>query len=60
MADATNTRAPNGATGVLVLANGEIAWGHGFGAEGQAVGEVCFHTEMTGYQVIMSVKSYVC
>jgi carbamoyl-phosphate synthase small subunit len=58
MADATNTRAPNGATGVLVLANGEIAWGHGFGAEGQAVGEVCFHTAMTGYQEIMTDPSF--
>ena len=29
---------PDGATGVLVLANGEVAWGRGFGAEGAAVG----------------------
>ena len=49
---------PEGATGVLVLANGEVAWGRGFGAEGQAVGEVCFHTAMTGYQEIMTDPSF--
>src|SRR5436305_1585802 len=54
MADAKPIAAPEGATGVLVLANGEIAWGRGFGAEGDAVGEVCFHTAMTGYQEIMT------
>ena len=49
---------PEGATGVLVLASGEVAWGRGFGAEGQAVGEVCFHTAMTGYQEIMTDPSF--
>jgi carbamoyl-phosphate synthase small subunit len=49
---------PDGATGVLVLANGEVAWGRGFGAEGVAVGEVCFHTAMTGYQEIMTDPSF--
>ena len=49
---------PEGATGVLVLANGEVAWGRGFGAEGEAVGEVCFHTAMTGYQEIMTDPSF--
>jgi carbamoyl-phosphate synthase small subunit len=60
MAEPTITPAskPEGATGVLVLANGEIAWGRGFGAEGQAVGEVCFHTAMTGYQEIMTDPSF--
>jgi len=51
-------RAPDGATGVLVLADGTIIWGRGFGAEGQAVGEVCFNTAMTGYQEIMTDPSY--
>lgn len=50
--------APDGATGVLVLASGEVVWGRGFGAEGQAVGEVCFHTAMTGYQEIMTDPSF--
>ena len=58
MADANPSAAPEGATGVLVLANGDIAWGRGFGAEGQAVGEVCFHTAMTGYQEIMTDPSF--
>ena len=49
---------PSGATGVLVLASGDVVWGKGFGAEGQAVGEVCFHTAMTGYQEIMTDPSF--
>ncbi|GGB34508.1 carbamoyl-phosphate synthase small chain [Sphingomonas metalli] len=49
---------PDGATGCLVLASGEVIWGHGFGAEGEAVGEVCFHTAMTGYQEIMTDPSF--
>src|SRR5690349_9945044 len=58
MADATPTRAPEGATGVLVLASGDMIWGRGFGAEGEAVGEVCFHTAITGYQEIMTDPSF--
>ena len=58
MADATSFRAPDGATGCLVLASGEVVWGRGFGAEGEAVGEVCFHTAMTGYQEIMTDPSF--
>ena len=58
MADAKPTPMPDGATGVLVLANGDVAWGRGFGAEGAAVGEVCFHTAMTGYQEIMTDPSF--
>ena len=58
MADASQTHAPNGATGVLVLADGTCVWGRGFGAEGDAVGEVCFNTAMTGYQEIMTDPSY--
>ena len=50
--------APEGATGVLVLADGSVIWGRGFGAEGEAVGEVCFNTAMTGYQEIMTDPSY--
>ena len=60
MADAAPSHAPQptGATGVLVLADGHVAWGHGFGAEGAAVGEVCFNTAMTGYQEVMTDPSY--
>jgi len=59
MADARATPAqPKGATGVLVLADGSAIWGKGFGAEGEAVGEVCFNTAMTGYQEVMTDPSY--
>ncbi|KRA83410.1 glutamine-hydrolyzing carbamoyl-phosphate synthase small subunit [Altererythrobacter sp. Root672] len=49
---------PKGATGVLVLADGTVIWGKGFGATGIAVGEVCFNTAMTGYQEVMTDPSY--
>ena len=49
---------PEGATGVLVLADGSVVWGRGFGATGSAVGEVCFNTAMTGYQEVMTDPSY--
>ena len=60
MADAASLHAPPpaGATGVLVLADGHVAWGKGFGAEGSAVGEVCFNTAMTGYEEVMTDPSY--
>ncbi|MDP5278578.1 glutamine-hydrolyzing carbamoyl-phosphate synthase small subunit [Sphingomonas sp. DG1-23] len=58
MAEAKPVSMPAGATGVLVLASGDVIWGRGFGAEGQAVGEVCFHTAMTGYQEIMTDPSF--
>ncbi|MET4665168.1 glutamine-hydrolyzing carbamoyl-phosphate synthase small subunit [Sphingomonas sp. PvP056] len=58
MADANPMTVPDGATGVLVLSTGECVWGRGFGAEGVAVGEVCFHTAMTGYQEIMTDPSF--
>jgi carbamoyl-phosphate synthase small subunit len=58
MADAKTSPAPHGATGLLVLADGAAIWGKGFGAEGEAVGEVCFNTAMTGYQEIMTDPSY--
>jgi carbamoyl-phosphate synthase small subunit len=46
------------ATALLVLADGTVLEGRGFGATGQAVGEVCFNTAMTGYQEIMTDPSY--
>ncbi len=58
MAEATPTLAPKGATGVLILASGEMLWGKGFGAQGAGAGEVCFNTAMTGYQEIMTDPSY--
>ena len=48
-----------GATGVLVLADGTVLQGIGVGAAGEAVGEVCFNTAMTGYQEILTDPSYM-
>jgi carbamoyl-phosphate synthase small subunit len=58
MADAKPMPAPQGATGLLALADGSLIWGRGFGAEGEAVGEICFNTAMTGYQEVMTDPSY--
>ncbi len=58
MAEADALRPPSGATGVLVFADGSVVWGHGLGAEGDAVGELCFNTAITGYQEIMTDPSY--
>jgi carbamoyl-phosphate synthase small subunit len=49
---------PEGATAVLVLADGTVLWGRGLGATGASVGEVCFNTSMTGYQEILTDPSY--
>ncbi|MGI4945227.1 MAG: glutamine-hydrolyzing carbamoyl-phosphate synthase small subunit [Janthinobacterium lividum] len=54
---------PDGATAVLVLADGTLAWGRGFGAHTDAlgtgrVGELCFNTGMTGYQETLTDPSY--
>ncbi|HYZ45800.1 MAG TPA: glutamine-hydrolyzing carbamoyl-phosphate synthase small subunit [Xanthobacteraceae bacterium] len=43
---------------LLVLADGTVFEGAGFGATGHAVGEVCFNTAMTGYQEILTDPSY--
>jgi carbamoyl-phosphate synthase small subunit len=59
MANATAkpwTEAP--LTGRLVLADGTVIAGHGLGAVGSAVGEVCFNTAITGYQEILTDPSY--
>jgi carbamoyl-phosphate synthase small subunit len=45
-------------TAVLVLADGTVLEGFGFGASGHAVGEVCFNTAMTGYEEILTDPSY--
>ncbi|WP_315701469.1 MULTISPECIES: glutamine-hydrolyzing carbamoyl-phosphate synthase small subunit [unclassified Bradyrhizobium] len=45
-------------TALLVLADGTVLEGHGLGAEGHAVGEVCFNTAMTGYEEILTDPSY--
>ncbi len=45
-------------TALLVLADGSVIDGFGVGAEGEAVGEVCFNTAMTGYQEVLTDPSY--
>jgi carbamoyl-phosphate synthase small subunit len=46
------------ATALLVLADGTVIEGEGLGAAGEADGEVCFNTAMTGYQEIVTDPSY--
>ena len=48
----------NTPTAALVLADGTTLYGTGCGAVGEAVGEVCFNTAMTGYQEILTDPSY--
>ena len=45
-------------TGVLVLENKKVFRGIGIGYQGEATGEVCFNTSLTGYQEIISDPSY--
>ncbi|MCE0503816.1 glutamine-hydrolyzing carbamoyl-phosphate synthase small subunit [Roseivivax sp. GX 12232] len=45
-------------TACLALADGTLFYGHGFGATGDTVAELCFNTAMTGYQEIMTDPSY--
>jgi carbamoyl-phosphate synthase small subunit len=55
------TAVPEGATAALVLADGAVFWGRGFGAHTAAtapVGEVCFNTGLTGYQETLTDPSY--
>ena len=42
----------------LVLADGTVLTGIGFGYRGSAVGEVVFNTGMTGYQEVLTDPSY--
>jgi len=43
---------------VLLLADGRLFRGRGFGRSGTVVGEVVFNTSMTGYQEILTDPSY--
>ena len=45
-------------TATLLLDDGKLFKGTTFGATGQAIGEVCFNTGMTGYQEILTDPSY--
>ena len=54
-----NADVPNGATALLMLADGTALWGMGFGAHhaGQPA-ELCFNTGMSGYQETLTDPSY--
>jgi carbamoyl-phosphate synthase small subunit len=45
-------------TALIVLNDGTVIEGHGFGAETSNVGEICFHTGMTGYQETLTDPSF--
>ena len=55
MSLAESTETP---TACLILADGTVFYGKGFGATGETVAELCFNTAMTGYQEIMTDPSY--
>lgn len=53
------TDTPAGATAALVLGDGTIFWGRGFGAHAiTAPAELCFSTGMTGYQETLTDPSF--
>jgi carbamoyl-phosphate synthase small subunit len=54
----TDATIPEGATAALVLADGSVFWGRGFGAQTTTVAEICFNTGMTGYQEVLTDPSY--
>ena len=45
-------------TAILILENKTIFKGIGLGYRGEATGEICFNTSLTGYQEIISDPSY--
>jgi len=55
---ARSSTLPPASDAALVLADGSVFRGLGVGAEGRAVGEICFNTAMTGYQEILTDPSY--
>tara|TARA_B100001123_G_C15158791_1_gene966595 strand:- start:11 stop:1204 length:1194 start_codon:yes stop_codon:yes gene_type:complete len=48
----------NFTSAILILENKRIFRGIGLGYQGEATGEVCFNTSLTGYQEIISDPSY--
>ena len=48
----------NSKKALIMLQDGSIFWGRSVGLEGEATGEVCFNTGMTGYQEIFTDPSY--
>lgn len=58
MSEVTNPKRPEDATGAVILNDGSIFWGRGFGAATDNTGEICFNTSITGYQEILTDPSY--
>jgi carbamoyl-phosphate synthase small subunit len=59
LAPTAETDLPAGATAALVLADGSVFWGRGFGAYGiSQPAELCFSTGMTGYQETLTDPSF--
>ncbi len=55
----TESGTPAGATAALVLADGSVFWGRGFGALATSQpAELCFSTGMTGYQETLTDPSF--
>jgi len=54
----TNSKNSQFNTGILVLENKRVFKAIGIGYQGEATGEVCFNTSLTGYQEIISDPSY--
>jgi carbamoyl-phosphate synthase small subunit len=56
---AEESSTPPGASAALVLADGTVFWGRGFGAHGTSKpAELCFSTGMTGYQETLTDPSF--
>ena len=53
-----NPHLSNFNTAILVLENKSVFKGIGLGYKGEATGEICFNTSLTGYQEIISDPSY--
>ncbi len=56
MAETSFIPAPYNAA--LLLADGTTFFGYGAGWQGEAFGEICFNTSMTGYQEVLTDPSY--
>ena len=53
-----NSIKPQFSPAILVLENKSVFKGIGLGYQGNATGEICFNTSLTGYQEIISDPSY--
>ena len=53
-----NSIKPQFSSAILVLENKSVYRGIGLGFQGEATGEICFNTSLTGYQEIISDPSY--